>query len=528
MATAPTYLGRGNDDETPMPIPRPSSPSQDEARPLLNRDASSPSRPSSASPSRLTDSNPRHLDRQNVVVLVITTIFLAELGVAILIPALNSMLEDMVCQGYVPRLSTGASLADDPRCKVPQVQTRLAMLRGWQATLECIPAVLCAVPFGIMADRVGRKPVLLIAWLGLCLNLVWYDVVFLFRGALPPWTTWFGAAFLFIGGFPSVGPAMIYTILADVTPQGDRASIFFALGAALMSAELLGNPIAGFLLLVGTPMTLVVGLALVIIGGLIIIFLPETLGLSKKLDGDGDESSDTSESSTGDLSFWQLLMRNVRTGAEEIGTFIVGNKRIVALIIPVVFIVVGKFANELLLQYSTKRYEWTWSQASFLMTIKSTSTLVLYLLILPGLSTLLLKRFHMSAVSKDLFLTRASGVVLIIGALMIALAYKPAILVVALIINSLGGGISLALRSLLNAFVESHHIAMLNTLISILEFGGVMVASPLLFASLGKGIELGGAWVGLPYFLAAAGFAIATTIVFLFRLPPALRLPDQV
>jgi MFS family permease len=38
-------------------------------------------------------------------------------------------------------------------------------------------AVLCAMPYGILADKIGRKPVLLLAGLGLVLSVLWYDVV---------------------------------------------------------------------------------------------------------------------------------------------------------------------------------------------------------------------------------------------------------------------------------------------------------------------------------------------------------------
>src|SRR5689334_11818946 len=69
-----------------------------------------------------------------------------------------------------------------------------------------------------------------------------------------------------------------------------------------------------------------------------------------------------------------------------------------------------------------------WQQAAYLLTIRSISNLVLNLALLPALSTILMQRFGMSPLVKDLFLARASGVTVAIGLLLIALAYTPWIL----------------------------------------------------------------------------------------------------
>lgn len=46
----------------------------------------------------------------------------------------------------------------------------------------------------------------------------------------------------------------------------------------------------------------------------------------------------------------------------DIWEFLVTNKRVAFLILPFVFVSLGKYVQELLLQYATKRYGWSWSE----------------------------------------------------------------------------------------------------------------------------------------------------------------------
>lgn len=73
--------------------------------------------------------------RQFVTILAYVFMFTVRLSSNILAPAFNSMLEDVLC-----REQFGSSmLANDPRCKADEVQRRLAAVRGWQTSLDCLP-----------------------------------------------------------------------------------------------------------------------------------------------------------------------------------------------------------------------------------------------------------------------------------------------------------------------------------------------------------------------------------------------------
>jgi hypothetical protein len=130
----------------------------------------------------------RALLRPRVILLSMVLIFLVELSIGMSMPAINAVMESIICRQmhpavFVPaptapggdamgsdfarRFAGGIVLSDDPRCKDPDVQGYLAMLRGWAATFECVPGIVGPVPYGILSDRWGRRPVLGLSFVGL-------------------------------------------------------------------------------------------------------------------------------------------------------------------------------------------------------------------------------------------------------------------------------------------------------------------------------------------------------------------------
>ena len=88
-------------------------------------------------------SDPRNLHRHKVVVLSFLLFFLFEIGAGLSVPATNVALEDRICHEFYPDRHGGLSqlTQDDMSCKHPSVQGRLAMIRGWQTSLDCIPGL---------------------------------------------------------------------------------------------------------------------------------------------------------------------------------------------------------------------------------------------------------------------------------------------------------------------------------------------------------------------------------------------------
>ncbi|KAL2183023.1 MFS general substrate transporter [Thermothelomyces heterothallicus CBS 203.75] len=470
----------------------------------------------------------RALLRPRVVVLSIVLIFFIELGIGMGIPPTNAVMESIICRqmhpGILPppgehhrktrRFAGGVILVDDPTCKHPDVQGYLAMLRGWQNTFECFPGLVGAVPYGILSDRWGRRPVLGLGLAGIGASVAFTYIIFYFSDVVPLWTTWFSAAFQLIGGGGSIVVAMLYTAVADVVPPAERTTVFFQMAAVFLASQMIAGPLGGTMLLWDPWIPLLVSLLVLVLTALSVLVYPETVHLH-----DGKGSREESHRVGDDIPPVTKLVHKVREGFVDMRAFVLGNASVVFLLLSFVFVVLGRYVGEILLQYSTDRYGWSWSTASMVLTIRNAGSLVTLLAAMPVASWFCTQHLGMESVAKDLWLTRWSGIFHVVGSFTIAAAANGIVYSFGLAWFALGSGMVATTRSLLNALVEEHHVGTLNSLIALMETVGLSVSGPLLAGSLRVGLDLGGAWIGLPFFTAGVFFVVSTAIVWFFRLP---------
>ena len=104
-------------------------------------------------------------------------LLLSELAELVLISPRLRLLEASLCRTHY--LAQDPPVHDPPEalCKLAAIQTRLAYIRGWQVFFEAIPVLLLAVPWGALADRVGKKRVLAVNFAGCAAHIAWFAVV---------------------------------------------------------------------------------------------------------------------------------------------------------------------------------------------------------------------------------------------------------------------------------------------------------------------------------------------------------------
>ncbi|KAL8323842.1 hypothetical protein RB597_008852 [Gaeumannomyces tritici] len=409
---------------------------------------------------------PARLYRRRVLVTLFSVLILIELGTVIIQAPINAIMEDNICRQHLalgggggPAADRGTDLGpglllDDPRCKDADVQGELAMVRGAQLAFDVVPNLAGAIPYGLAADMYGRKPVLALGLLGVCLGYAWTAAVLALPSVLPLRAVYLASAFTFIGSFGCAGIALFWTFLADVTPQAARAGVFFHAAVAFLVAEMAGGPLSAWLLTRSPWLAMLVGLAASFASIVVMYFVPETLGLRLD-DDDGDDGGqegsrrpesiiDDDDDGDGDAplldptkpadpdaassSSWPVLRRTLTlAGASfrELWVFVLGNSRLAVLMVPLALFLLGRLAQESLLQYATKRYGLTWADATMLMTARSLANLVLFVTVFPALGRLCLGRLRMSPLRKDLSLARVAGAVGTLGALLVAVSPTP-------------------------------------------------------------------------------------------------------
>lgn len=307
---------------------------------------------------------------------------------------------------------------------------------------------------------------------------------------------------------------MLYTTIADVVAAENRATVFFHLTAVFLGSQMIAGPLGGYMLRWGPWFPLLFALAMLVVSQLVILAFPETVHVhDKKIPAHRDDSD------TEGMPPMAKLLHKAKTGLAEVWDFVLGNKNLAFLMVSLTFVVLGRFVGEILLQYATDRYHWSWEKASMVLSIRSAGSLVALLVVLPAASLLCVQRLGMTGVAKDLWIARWSGVVSIIGSWLIAAAAHGGLFSFGLIWLALGTGMIAVIRSLLNALVEEHHVGTVNSLVGFMETVGMTMAGPLLAKSLDVGLHLGGGWMGLPFYVAGQLFVIATVILWTFRMP---------
>lgn len=116
----------------------------------------------------------KNTQRWQILLFGSLLIFLADFGFFLAIPPQTKIFEDILCRQYYAAHPTPLF---EQNCKIVPVQSELARINGWKDTFDAVPSILVAVPYGALADRIGRKPCLLLSLVGVLISEVWTRLV---------------------------------------------------------------------------------------------------------------------------------------------------------------------------------------------------------------------------------------------------------------------------------------------------------------------------------------------------------------
>lgn len=418
---------------------------------------------------------------------------------------------------------------DEMWCKADTIQSELAALRGWQNLFDGLPTLLLAVPMGWAADKFGRKPIITLGLVALVLRALWIQSVTWFWQSFDVRWSWFSTVFGSLGGGSSVLTSLIFVSFSDITPESKRAGIFLRVGAFNLLAALLMPPFAALLMEVSPWIPNIGGTVLELLTLILYTFCPETLNYTHPSLPAGPnlappppppyESTPTftDPDATGPAVIWHKTKNAIKSLIHSL-SFLTHDWRILVLMVPFTIHMLVGIVGQLLLQYISKRYEVKLSKAILLTTIRMGVVVLLLFSILPYISTWLMQKFKLSAQRKDLYLARASMMIVAIGWTLVGLSPNLPLVVIALAISSMGYGAWLMLRSFLTSLLPKNQIAKVYSIMSIIDTLGIMFGAPFMAALFKHGLALGGFWVGMPFYFLGITAGCFSLVLFLIGL----------
>ncbi|KAJ5938157.1 MFS general substrate transporter [Penicillium verhagenii] len=451
-----------------------------------------------------------------------TALILAvDFGFYLTIAPQTKIFENIICRNYLTAQGEPAgTILTDSVCKSEPVQVELALVNGWKETADIVPGILLSVPYGILADRWGRKPVLLLGILGSLLGEIWVRVVCFYPTILPLRLVWLSGLWKIIGGGDNALSSIALVMVADVFPEEEIATALFRLGSVVFLSEILATPVSAYLMARDPWIPFVMGLGIAILGSGAALLMPETLTKAKSKVFSTTEASEEEAQlcSDEDDSLGQYIKVNLRK-LRDSTQFILGNTAVAVCLFSLFIAAISKQSTNLLLQYTSKRFDWSIANSSLLISLRGIFALANFLLLMPAVSSILTKYFHLPSSLKDLRIAQGSSFISALGLFIIGTASSQAILIMGIVLVALGAPFAVSCRSFVTSLIRPDQMGTLYSSAAAVSSIGMMIAGPLLAYAFQLGLHLGPAWLGLPFVLAGAIYLLGSMSLILLRIP---------
>lgn len=358
----------------------------------------------------------------------------------------------------------------------------------------------------MLADRYGRQRAIRLTVPGFVLNSLITNSVLWFSHVLPLRAIWLASFSWIIGGGPTVALVVIWTMLADLTTDEQRASLFFRIGLASQVASFFASVVSSELMTLSPWIPLLLGCGTVTIGLGCAFSLPETMSRVKT----AETARPCSDEPLG----------SCKAPWDSQPAFLVP-KNIARLVHPYLFIfyrplllllfsfATAQFAQGsslFLTQYISTRFSWTLSRSNLLTSLHIAISIPVFLFLLPFLSK---KVFHLlPLIKRDLQVARFSDFGLTLGSFGVGLSPSIKFLIPSICLHAIGAGFTLATRSVITALVKREETARLYSVIEIVQMVGGTLGSLCFTKTFSSGLKMGGVGAGLVWILSGLLYAV--------------------
>ncbi|KAG8415735.1 hypothetical protein J3459_011837 [Metarhizium acridum] len=462
-----------------------------------------------------SDSSPKY-NRATVLLLCGLLTVVADFGGSLTAAPEVRLLEMTVCREFYALRDPSVigppplGYVDESLCKVADIQVSLAYLRAWKRCLDSIPGLLLTLPFGRLADRWGRKPVLMLCIAGQILAYVWLLIVCYFYEVFSPKSIWFGSLFLALGGGSRMLTAVLNSVIVDVCAEEKRSVVFYIFGAAIHITDIVALPLGSWFLSQDLWLPFKFCSPLMLLSFAIILLLPETMSLPQSpplVNSQQDRERTHERKPVGQRNMVDALRGlydRARRNDGTLGWF--------------ALIFIHSFAiqsSPLLLQFSSKRLEWTLARAGYLLSIRAVCAIVVLVVLVPAANFLVSRKArypHQDGI--DILVCRLTLFLLAVGNIITGFSTSAIFVVIGTIIVSFGIPFPQAMQGILGDIAQSQgsSTASLYAGQALTELAGASLGTLSmatifdLGSHLGDERELG---LGMPFWASAVLFTVA-------------------
>lgn len=465
---------------------------------------------------------------------LISLLILVHLASVLYSLPLNRVIELRLCQQHYEHNDPSSIQPDgsipEKLCKIDNVQRQLAWLQGSMETALVVCDFVVTIPFSFIAERWGVRFVL---WCNLVPRIfmsAWALVVGQYTHLLPTKAILAGPFLAVLGG-ECVFQSTVFTLTSALAGEYvQRASYFSYISSTSYVVSFLGPTLASFTMSRSLWLPFWINIALLTCAVPVIRLLPEIrkTPFASHAPTEIGASSEDVEPLLGDRSSSPTQV--AKAFEPQSGTFptvtdavrkmihlVRGRANFQILLCSFFLTALASSDTKLLVQYISKRYEWTFAQAGYMLSAKALVNFTLLAIVVPRIirASMSTKSVHGSEVRLNYLGAEASIVVSVIGVLCVALAFEFWMLLAALIVYALGSALPVFTMSL----VKSPLIAIAGSdvqdfsIIMLIKTLGSLVGAPLMTVLWVHAIKLGGIGLGLPYFVSAAIYLSAAYVI---------------
>jgi len=375
----------------------------------------------------------------------------------------------------------------------------------YQLSLDILPNLLGTILVGVFAKRYGRKYVLTCNLLFYLLAQVWKLIVL--RVGMPIKFVWISSSFLFFAAGPEMRTEILFMIITEATPQKHLCRIYKLVQICNIFASFISTIAAAELMKHDTWIPISFGLSTIVLAILLVlIFISEPGNKSFT-----PASSAASASSSGNMSSGTTIQDRLLPVSHQITDFfrIIWSSHIIRFLL-LTFLLTSTFPQlidgGIFLQYISTKLHRNFAEASQLQASSSVMNVAVFIISLPFTNetpAVLYSRSWKSALLQ------------VLGFVLIGFSSSSWSIIISLGVCACGQLLRVSLRALLISLVnrDKDNVTELFTAITTLDIIGGPAINYILAYSFARGLELGGYYIGFPFFIAALLLGVVAILV---------------